>query len=266
VPSLAISAPASATVEGCLASAVLAGGVATSALDPPSLSPLSGAALPGGAVLYYQDPSGAVGVAREDPGDGRFRPGPSILWTSDRPPYGMAVVALPGDGGDVEVEALGCRGARFLDADCFLAEAPGASVADESAYGYYAGGGRFSPRVDDAWPMTTGAASLDVQWVEEQARWVMVYVGPLGSTLTVRSGVTPHGPWSAPIELATCDLVDADMFCAGVHLHPSLATAPGTVVVSYAAASLSPGVGARKLAEADKWWPRLATLALPALP
>jgi hypothetical protein len=183
------------------------------------------------------------------------------LWTPDHPPYGSAAVA---SGGYVDV--LGCVAARFLDADCFLARAPAGDLADESAYAYYVGAGRFSSRVDDSWPLTTGAASLDVAPRPAEGRWVMLYATPLGTTITLRSGLAPQGPWSAPIPIATCDLADADMFCTGIHLHPTIASFPGTVVVSYAAASMSADAATRRAAEPGKWWPRFVALTLPPLP
>jgi hypothetical protein len=268
VPSFVLAAPAGARVDDCVAGAAPppSAGAPASALDPPSLSPLSFA---GEGLLYYSDPTGAIGVAARDPSDGRYRPSGSVLWTSDRPAYGSAtalVTDATGEGGaaETDVNVLGCRGARFLDADCFLARAPATSAGDESAYAYYVGGGRFSPRADDAWPMTTGAASLDVVFVAAISRWVMAYIGPLGDTILVRSGVSPHGPWSLPLPVAKCDLADRDMFCAGLHAHPALTGPPGAIVVSYAPASLSAGVGARRAAEPEKWWPRLAAVALPA--
>ena len=258
VPSLALTLPAGAGIDDCLASASVAFGGPTSAFDPPSLSPLSGVVAAGTTVFYYADGSGSIGVAAQG-GDGRFRPTAMQLWTSDRPPYGTAAVV---DGEDIDV--LGCVGARFLDTDCFAAQAAASSVADESAYQYYVGGGRFSPRVDDAWPVTTGPTSFDLVPVGD--RWVLIYVTPLGSTITVRSGLTPFGPWSAPIDVAACDLADPDMFCGGIHLHPEVTSPPGTVVLSYAPVTLSSDAAARRIADPDKWWPRFVALELPALP
>jgi hypothetical protein len=200
-------------------------------------------------------------VAAQDPSDGIFRPEQALLWTADRPTYGTAAVTTGGD-----VYALACEPARFLDADCYVARAPATSADDEGAYGYYVGGGEWSPRVDDAWPMTSGGSSVDLAWLPGAGRWLLAYVPPLGNTIVVRSGLTPEGPWSAPVPAATCDLADPDMFCGGVHLHPVLAAPAGSIVLSYAAASLSPDVAARRAAEPLKWWPRLVALALPALP
>jgi hypothetical protein len=259
VPSLALAAPAGATLDDCLSGAAVSGTTPMPALDPPTLTPLAVAAAGSGpAAMYFLDASGAVGVALQDPADGRFRSTAGRLWTSNYPPYGSAAVP---EGSEVDV--LGCLAARFLDSDCFLARAPAGKLADESAYAYYVGGGRFSPRVDDAWPMATGAASFDLAPRPALGRWLMVYVTPLGATITLRSGLAPQGPWSAPIPIATCDLADADMFCAGIRLHPLIASAPGTVVVSYSAASFSSDAAARRAAEPGKWWPRFVSLALP---
>jgi len=76
VPSLALVAPAGATVADCLSTAMLPASAPTSAFDPSTLSPLSGFVAGSVAAFYYVDPTyGAVGVATQDPSDGRFRPG-----------------------------------------------------------------------------------------------------------------------------------------------------------------------------------------------
>lgn len=261
VPSLAVTVPPGATLDDCLAAASLPGGRATSALDPPTVAPLSAVTAAGTAWLYSVDIRGSVGVAAQEPAGGPFGPGTTPLWTSDRPPFGTAAVT---DG--TFVYALGCLGARFLDADCYVARAPVASPSDLGAYEYSVGGGRWSPRVDDAWPVTTGGTSFDVAWVPAIGRWLMAYVPPLGSTIALRSGLTPAGPWSAPVTVATCALADPDMFCAGLHLHPALATAPGTIVLSYGPATFSPDAAQRRAQQPDDWWPRFVALGLPTLP
>jgi hypothetical protein len=112
--------------------------------------------------------------------------------------------------------------------------------------------------------MTNGPSSLDVvPWGD---RWLMAYVSPLGSTITVRSGLSPHGPWSVPVDVARCALADSDMFCAGLRLHPSLSPSDGRIVVSYAPASLSSDTEARRAAAPDAWWPRFAGIEVPSLP
>ncbi len=262
IPGLALVAPSTATLGDCLGTARFARDTPTSALDPASLQPLSGVERSGSLVLYYVDPTdGAVGVATQDPADGRFHPGAALLWTADRPSYGTAAVIGAGD-----VYALGCATARFLDADCFVARAPSAAVDNPSAYAYYTGSARWSQRVDDAWPATSAGLAMDVAWLASENRWLMAYVAPLATTISVRSGLSPEGPWSAPLAAGACDLADQDMFCAGIHLHPTFAAPAGHVVLSYAAASLSPDVASRRASDPDKWWPRIVVLSLPALP
>jgi hypothetical protein len=252
VANATLRAPASASIDDCLASANPAGEGVSPAL-PSSDSALSGLAVGPATWLFFSQGAGD-GLAMLGGAGG------APLWTSDRPAYGTAAVQTGG-----QVYVFGCLPARFLDADCYVARAAPASITDEAAYAYYVGGGLWSPRIDDAWPTTSAGTSMDVAWVPSASRWIMVYAPPLGSTLVARSGLAPEGPWSAPIQLATCVLADSDMFCTGVHLHPSL-TRPGFVVLSYAAASLSSDVAARRVSEPTKWWPRLAAVALPSLP
>jgi len=254
VPALTLVAPAGATLDDCLAGAALAGGTPSSAL-PASLAPQAMLTANGATSLFYAQAGDGYGVASLGATTG------TPLWTSDRPAYGTAGVV---SGADAYV--VGCVGARFLDGDCYLARAPVASLGDPSAYAYSVGGGRWTPRVDEAFPVTSGATAVDLAWLPDRQRWVLAYVPPLGSTITVRSGLAPAGPWSTPIAVATCDLADPDMFCAGVRLHPAVTTSPGTIALSYAPASLSPDAGARRAASPEAWWPRLAALALPSLP
>jgi hypothetical protein len=261
VPSPAFVVPPSATIADCFAAATPAQNAIASALDA-SLAPLSGVATTdAGTLLFVDQFFTGNGVTMLDPAAGVFRASGGLLWTSDRPGYGTAVVESSG-----ALYVYGCLGARFLDADCYVARVAPTSAADQSAYAYYTGGGQWSPRIEDAWPTTSGGTTMDVAFIPSANRWLMAYSPPLSTTLRVRSGVAPEGPWSAPIDLATCDLADPDMFCGGVHLHPALTRDAGTIVLSYGAATLSSDAGARRVAEPEKWWPRFAVLSLPSLP
>ena len=252
VPALTLASEESAAVSDCLASAATA--TPPESALPALLVPLAALSVAGAVSLFYDAVSTGYGVASlGEPG--------TTLWTSDRPAYGTAAVA-----DDDMVYAFGCLPARFLDADCYVARAPIAGIASESAYEYYVGGGRWSPRVDDGWPMTSGGTAMDVGRMPSQSRWLMAYVPPLGSTILVRSGLAPEGPWSAPIPVATCDLADPDMFCAGLHMHPSVVAPAGSIAVSYAIASLSSDAATRQASEPAKWWPRLFAMSVPPLP
>ena len=265
VSSLAIVVPATASVDDCLAAAQLEGGAPMSALPSGADHGLAGILVSGVPWLFYTELSGftttGFGVAPQGATPALFTPGEHLLWTGDRPSYGTAAVA---SGPDVYV--YGCLSARFLDADCYVARVPSGSMADESAYAYYTGGGAWSPRVDDAWPLASAGAVMDVAWMPLLDRWLMVFVEPLGDTIRVRSGLRPEGPWSAPIDLARCDLPDADMFCAGLALHPALTKTANALYLSYAPSSLASDAAARRSAEPQKWWPRLAGVPLPSLP
>jgi hypothetical protein len=114
--------------------------------------------------------------------------------------------------------------------------------------------------------MVSGGTEMDVTWVAAQSRWLMAYAPPLGKTIVLRSGLSPAGPWSAPIPAVTCDLTDPDMFCAGVHFHPGVAGQAGSVALSYAIASLSSDAAMRQASDPLAWWPRLISLVLPSLP
>jgi hypothetical protein len=114
--------------------------------------------------------------------------------------------------------------------------------------------------------MTSGATAVDVAPLPSIGRWLMAYAGPLGTTIIVRSGLSPQGPWSGPITVARCDLADADMFCTDVRLHPALSVPAGSIAVSYAIASLSADAATRQAREPQAWWSRLGVLGLPPLP
>jgi uncharacterized protein DUF4185 len=254
VPAVQIETSTSATVDDCLASASLVDGAPTSAL-PGALAPLAAIETEATVSLFFSQPSTGYGITT--PG----ATSRSFLWTSDRPAYGTAAASYEG-----YVYVYGCLAARYLDGDCYLARAGGPSIASEAAYSYYVGGGHWSPLVDDAWPMTSGATAVDVVLAPTTGRWLMAYVPPLGGTLTLRIGLSPEGPWSAPIPVARCDLATDDMFCTGVHFHPTVNVAEDSVALSYAIASLSPDAATREAEDPAAWWPRLVALRLPSLP
>jgi hypothetical protein len=198
--------------------------------DLAGASPLGIVRVAGDVWLYTRDDRG-FGVARLDPTTMRLAPA-TPLFTSDRPSFGTSAIA-PGDG---FVYAYGCRNAGFLRDDCFVARAPDASIADESAYRFYTGGGQWGPRVDNAWPIASAGTSIDVVFDPLRARYLMFYVPTLGSTVHVRSGLSPTGPWSDARALASCDATK-DVFCSDFRIHAF--TAPG-VVATYARVSFEP--------------------------
>lgn len=268
---------AGATLGSCVEGARAIG--ATAAFEPASLpahelfTMLSATTTSAGSSLFYEaltpDSTAAFGVrslgrgvAILDDKTGQFVVGGAPLWTSDRPSYGVASVVV-----DDELYAFGCLDDGFLSADCYVARAPAAAVGDPAQYEYAIGGGRWSSNVEDAWPVVRDAgAQIDVAWIASLDRFVMVYATPLGTTLHVRSGLAPDGPWSEDYEIAACDLADSDLFCASIHAHPELTASDGALPVTYAIDSLSDDFAARTAADPAKYWPRLARLQLPTLP
>lgn len=267
------SLTAGASTDDCLAAAR---GPVTPALqgegpDTPR-TVMSLVSSPAGARLYFEElepapgePFGVrtrgFGVAEEIPGTGRFQASPTLVWAGDRPRYGTAAV-VKGD----DVYAFGCVDAGFLAADCYVARAPVASMADEAAYSYYEGSGRFTSDPARAWPVVRGAGtSLAVAWSPARNRYLMVYATPLGKTWHARTGLSPEGPWSDDHEIAAADLGgDGDAFVVGVALHPELLAGDrARIAVTYALAAFSADFEARKAASPARLGPKLTLLALP---
>ena len=135
------------------------------------------------------------------------------------------------------VYAYGCAPSGFLSARCFVARAPVDRLHDRTAYEFYRSGGEFGPDPDTAWPIFEGGGGLAV--VSRGARVYAAYVTPLGGTIHVRSGLGPTGPWSADVEVATCDL-PAGAFCGGLGAHEALAAAADQLALTYAVSSFAP--------------------------
>ncbi len=225
-------------VEGCLADASLP--PATPALELSALGAgltgrLLGAVPAGaGAIAYVAvandaDPVG-VALATWDPSVARFVVAPGYLFTADRPRYGDAALVA----GDL-LYAYGCRSARFLGEDCFVARVPLASAGDRTAYRFYAQGGNWTDDPDGAWPIFEGGDGLAV--VARGAGVVAAYTTPLSDTIELRNGLDPSGPWSAPIAAARCELPDG-AFCGPLALHPQLDS--GALYVTYGIATFDP--------------------------
>jgi len=234
-----------------------------SALTPP-LAPGTVARPLGGVTsdatyLYFAAEqglaSGGIGVARFDAERAGFV-AVSMLWTADRPSYGSAAL-VSGE----HVYVFGGLAARFLDADAYVARAPLASVTEPGAYEYWAGGGEYAPNADEAVPLVAAGTAPSVTYDAVRGRFLLAYVTPLASEVSVRSGLGVTGPWSLPVTLGRCDLpaVDPGSFCGDVTLVP--AVAPGAdLALTQAVASFSRVTSA---APSD-YWTRLLTAAWPS--
>lgn len=175
------------------------------------------------SFLYFSLDS-ASGFASEGTGLARYEEGSQafislgLLWTSDRPSYGSAVVV---DGDYVYV--YGGLPARFLAADVYLARVPLERVSEPAAYEYFQGGGDWTVDPDLAGPLLEGGSMPSVAWQASRKRYLMAYTTPLAREITLRSGLGPAGPWSRPFAFGACALPFAQAFCGEVSLLPELA-------------------------------------------
>ena len=197
------------------------------------------------------------GIARADGALPPFHAVGTALWTGDRPSFGVAAVQQ-----DELVYVYGCKNAGFLNADCYVARVGDQSPDDASAYAYSSGGGHWSSDLEHATPIFHGGGTLGVQFEAGRQRYVAAYVTPLGNRISVRSGLSPSGPWSEAREVAGCALPAGDRgsFCGGVALHPELGgLAPGTLAVTYAIQTFQRPAGLGD----DDYASRLVQIVLP---
>ena len=245
---------------GCLTPALPATLPTTSALDVGPLGAgagqLLGVALSAGRPIALVETFAiinriGIAAATWDDARGAFVAAPSYLFTGDRAGFGDALLVEDGF-----IYAYGCRNAGFLRDACYLARAPEAGLADPTAYTFYRAGGSFGPDLEDAWPLFDGGGGLAI--LHRGARYYALYVTPLGDVIQARSGLSPSGPWSAPVVVARCAVPRA-AFCTGLAVHPELPAQPDHVWVTQAIASFD------ALAPEDATT-RLLEVALTGLP
>jgi hypothetical protein len=225
------------------------------------VNPLAQIEVPRGTWSYYQllawDSTAAFGLRSEGFGvapldGGTFAPGPSVLWAGDSPSYGSGAVVF--DGG---VFVYGCAPMDGGGSACFGAEAPVDQLDDAAAYSYAMGSDRMTSDPTAAEPILDGANGVSI-FPHPSGRWVATFTGTFfPNTISVRTALSPLGPFSQPRDLLTCDLGDGD-FCSGGVQHPELEADAGEVVVSYVPTTFD-GASA-----GNRYWPRLASAPLPA--
>jgi hypothetical protein len=232
------------------------------------LSPLEVIATPGGLGLYYElfvsdstRPLGlrelGIGLAMRDASSGRFVPTDELLFSPDRPSYGTSALLV-----GTTAYVYGCASSGAFSANCFVARAEVESLTSTTGYSYWTGED-WSSEIDDATPITQASGTVAVRGDPTgEARYIMTFVPPLGSTLMAQSAPAPEGPWSASVTLGTCDLANAGegAFCAGGQQHPELSGASGLLILSYEAASFATDAGASGTA----FWPRIVALDVPS--
>lgn len=231
----------SADAAGCLSPALPATLPTSSALDVSPLGAgagqLLGVAVSAGRPIALVETFAIinrVGIAAAtwDDGRGVFVAAPRYLFTGDRAGFGDALLVEDGF-----IYAYGCRNVGFLRDACYLARAPEAGLADPTAYTFYRAGGSFGPDLEDAWPLFDGGGGLAV--LHRGERYYALYLTPLGDVIQARSGLSPSGPWSAPVVVARC-VPPGGGFCTGLAVHPELPAQPDHVWVSHAVATFEP--------------------------
>lgn len=130
------------------------------------------------------------GIASYDEDRGAFVPR-ELLWTGNRPSFGVAAVQTASD-----VFVWGCRDARFLEADRWLARVPASHTGDFSRYEYAWGCGNWTARIDDAWPRFDAGPSVSVMRLPDRGRALLATIPPLSDTIEFRTGLAVGGPWS----------------------------------------------------------------------
>lgn len=188
------------------------------------------------------------GVARYDPALGSFVR-VALLWTADRPNWGVSALQH-----GAWVYAYGCEAYGFLQRRCYVARAAPTNLAQPEAWQYSTGGGQFSADPDAALPVLLDAGDLHVA-PHPSGRLLASYITPLGNQVTIRTALSPTGPFSSPKVLMSCPLQPGE-FCAGAIRHPWLES-PTSLVFSIERASF-------ESMRAERRQPRLVTLPLPA--
>lgn len=118
---------------------------------------------------------------------------PDLLFSQTEPPFGSAAFAE----GDT-LYTYGC-GTAGVEKACVLAKVGMASVLERSVWAFYAGGGRWSARLDAAVPLFSGNSIMNVSWNGFVQRYVAVYSAPFSERVMLRTARRPEGPWSGEV-------------------------------------------------------------------
>lgn len=146
------------------------------------------------------------GLARSTDGGATWTALEAPRWPGDSNVIQVATAQVTEDGRDY-IYFWSIPAGRFGAVTLMRVPADRASVEDLDAYTYFAGiapdrSPIWSGRMSDAATVVDGTiGELSVMWSTYLNRWIMTYSD--GGNAYIREGVTPWGPWNAPIELAS---------------------------------------------------------------
>ncbi len=149
---------------------------------------------------------------------------PTLLFGADEPPFVSAALAHDG-----YLYAYACQ-VDFLNAPCKLARVEYDHASKRSAWRFYAGGGGWTPILDEAVTVVDGNPSMTVHWSDHLDAWVAIHSGVVSADVMIHTAPKPEGPWTAGRLLFTGDPSDAeDSWNHGGVAHPEFQEDGGRV-------------------------------------
>jgi hypothetical protein len=168
-----------------------------------------------GSVATWIDPK-APAVRVEPP-----------LFTDEEPDWGSAALLV---GDDIYVYACDFNGS---EKPCLLARVPFHLATNRSAYRFWAGDGVWSKDWQKAIPLFAGGSSFSIHFNAYLDRYVAFYMAGLASEISMRTAVSPQGPWSEPRLLGQGETACTNWDFALI-AHPEFARENGRIeILSY---------------------------------
>jgi len=154
---------------------------------------------------------------------------PDLMFGQGDPSFGTASLI---DNGTLYV--YGCQFPdNGADEGCRLGKVDPSSVADRSAWTFYAGGGNWSPNVQDAIPAFVGSSIVSVSWNNYLKQFVSIYSLPFSQDVMIRTAPNPEGPWSAEaVAFTAMQPISGNTYDAHAHSEYD-ANGGQTIFVSY---------------------------------
>jgi len=115
---------------------------------------------------------------------------PTLLFGPDEPPFVSAALAHEG-----YLYAYACS-VDFLSAPCKLARVEYDHAFKRGAWRYYAGGGGWTPILDEAVTVVDGNPSMTVHWNAHLGAWIAIHSGVVSADVMIHTAPAPEGPWS----------------------------------------------------------------------